>query len=75
MTMLWLLAYLIVGMVYASLDIYSTTREAIKKDKEHGHIILMSSLFLVFLLAIFWPALLTMKIATWINNYKESECK
>lgn len=75
MTMLWLLAYLIVGMVYASLDIYSVTREAIKNDKDHGHLILMSSLFLVFLLAIFWPALLTMKIATWINNYKESELK
>ena len=61
-------------MVYASLDIYSAVRKAIKKDKEHGHIILMSSLFL-FSLTIFWPALLTMKIATWINNYKESECK
>ena len=46
MKMLWLLAYLIVGMVYASLDIYSAVRKAIKKDKEHGHIILMSSLFL-----------------------------
>ena len=48
MKMLWLLAYLIVGMVYASLDIYSAVRKAIKKDKEHGHIILMSSLFLFF---------------------------
>ncbi|PEF43403.1 hypothetical protein CON22_25975 [Bacillus cereus] len=73
--MLWLLAYLIVGMVYASLGIYSAVREAIKKDKEHGHIILMSSLFLVFLLAVFCPALLTMKVATWINRKKESEPK
>ena len=33
MKMLWLLAYLIVGMVYASLDIYSAVRKAIKRIK------------------------------------------
>lgn len=75
MTMLWLLAYLIVGMVYATLDIYPFVREEVKKDKVNGTLILMSSIFVVCILTVFWPALLTMKIVTWANKKKESEFK
>ncbi|MGH0601706.1 hypothetical protein [Bacillus mycoides] len=64
--MLWLLAYLIVGMVYISLGMHSTARKLLKDDKGAPSQEMITIAVMLFLICIFtpvWPALVTMRIA------------
>ncbi|RVU62451.1 hypothetical protein BM74_20430 [Bacillus thuringiensis] len=64
--MLWLLAYLIVGMVYISSGMHSTVRKLLKDDKGDPNQEMITIAVMVFLICIFtpvWPALVIMRIA------------
>ncbi|PFJ15336.1 hypothetical protein COD67_14325 [Bacillus cereus] len=72
--MLWLLAYLIVGMVYISSGMYSTARKLLKDDKGDSSQEMITIAVMLFLICIFtpvWPALVTMKIAGKFHRKKE----
>ncbi|OWT52666.1 hypothetical protein [Bacillus sp. K2I17] len=73
--MLWLLAYLIFGMVYATLDLHSHLRKEVEKDKENADITVVSGLITICILTVIWPVLLTFNIANWFHKKKESETK
>ncbi|AMR04587.1 hypothetical protein [Bacillus thuringiensis] len=73
--MLWLLAYLIVGMVYATFDVHSAVRKEIEKDKENVNTTVVSALITICIFTVIWPVLLTFNIANWFYKKKESECK
>ncbi|MGE0976232.1 hypothetical protein [Bacillus cereus] len=70
--MLWLLAYLIVGMVYATVDVHSNLRKEVEKDKENANITVVAGLITICILTVIWPVLLTFNIATWFHKKKES---
>ncbi|MBY7110371.1 hypothetical protein ILT06_05430 [Bacillus sp. 17RED48] len=64
--MLWLLTYLIVGMVYISFGMHSTVRKLLKDDKGDSNQEMITIAVMLFLICIFtpvWPALVTMRIA------------
>ncbi|PFI78303.1 hypothetical protein [Bacillus cereus] len=73
--MLWLLAYFIVGMAYAALDMQPALRE-IWKDAEGDSgqeiIAIVVPLFLICLLTPVWPALVTLKIASKFHKKNNS---
>ncbi|PHB54558.1 hypothetical protein COE92_14325 [Bacillus wiedmannii] len=73
--MIWLLAYLIVGMIYATFDIHSAVMNDIKKDKENMNITVVSALITICIFTVIWPVLLTFNIATWFHKRKESISK
>ncbi|PEC80233.1 hypothetical protein [Bacillus cereus] len=73
--MLWLLAYLIVGMVYATFDVHSAVRKEIEKDKENANITVVSALITICIFTVIWPVLLTFNIANWFHKKKESASK
>ncbi|CUB59072.1 hypothetical protein BN2127_JRS10_04762 [Bacillus subtilis] len=63
--MLWLLTYLIVGMVYISFGMHSTVRKLLKDDKGDSDQEMITIAVMLFLICIFtpvWPALVTMRI-------------
>ncbi|TBL12852.1 hypothetical protein EYB35_11905 [Bacillus paranthracis] len=64
--MLWLLAYLIVGMIYISFGMQSSLRKMLKEDEGDTKQEAITIIVMLFLICIFtpvWPALVTMKIA------------
>ncbi|MGH1297186.1 hypothetical protein [Bacillus pretiosus] len=64
--MLWLLAYLTVGMIYISFGMHSTVRKLIKDNKGDPNQEMITIAVMLFLICIFtpvWPALVTMRIA------------
>ncbi|MEN3132511.1 hypothetical protein ABDI49_17390 [Bacillus cereus] len=74
--MLWLLAYLIVGMVYISFGMQSALRDALKDIEEESGKEMITIVVTLFLICIFtpvWPALVTMKIAGKFHKKKELE--
>ncbi|QPW48956.1 hypothetical protein G9298_14730 [Bacillus thuringiensis] len=74
--MLWLLVYLIVGMVYISSGMHSTARKLLKDDKGDPSQEMITIAVMLFLICIFtplWPALLTMRIAGKFHRKKEIE--
>ncbi|HDR7366821.1 hypothetical protein [Bacillus toyonensis] len=50
--MFWLLAYLIVGLVYATFYVYSALRKEIEKDKENVNITVVSALIIICILTV-----------------------
>ncbi|PEC00403.1 hypothetical protein [Bacillus cereus] len=68
--MLWLLAYLIVGMVYSTFDVHSAVRKEIEKDKENVNITIVSALITICIFTVIWPVLLTFNIANWFHKKK-----
>ncbi|MEW4153110.1 hypothetical protein Q0N88_24370 [Bacillus thuringiensis] len=63
--MLWVLGYLIIGMVYASIQMRSTLHKMLKEEEgdEKGEAIAMAVvLMLICLFAPLWPALLTFRV-------------
>lgn len=74
--MLWLLAYLIVGMVYISFGMHSTVRKLLKDDKGNPSQEMITIAVMLFLICIFtpvWPALVTMRIAGMFYKKKVKE--
>ncbi|MBY7109979.1 MULTISPECIES: hypothetical protein [Bacillus] len=74
--MLWLLAYLIVGMVYISSGMHSTVRKLLKDDKGDPNQEMITIAVMLFLICIFtlvWPALATMRIAGKFHKKKVKE--
>ncbi|AKR08539.1 hypothetical protein AC241_07375 [Bacillus thuringiensis] len=74
--MLWLLAYLIVGMIYTSSGMYSTVLKLLKDDKGDPNkemITFVVTLVLICIFTLVWPAIATMKIAGKFHKKKEFE--
>ncbi|PGZ44072.1 hypothetical protein COE56_30690 [Bacillus anthracis] len=74
--MLWVLAYLIVGMVYISFGMHSTVHKLLKDDKDdssHEMITIAVMLFLICIFTPVWPALVTMRIAGKFHKKKVKE--
>lgn len=74
--MLWLLAYLIVGMVYVSFGMHANVRRLLKEDKGNPNKEMITIVVMLFLICIFtpvWPALVTMRIAGMFHKKKEIE--
>lgn len=74
--MLWLLAYLIVGMIYISSEMHSTVRKLLKDDKGNPNQEMITIAVMLFLICIFtpvWPALVTMRIAGKVYKNKVKE--
>lgn len=74
--MMWILAYLIVGMIYVSFGMQPVLRKSLKdiegeSDKESITIVVM--LFLICIFTPVWPALVTMKIVSKFNKYEGKE--
>ncbi|MEM5644725.1 hypothetical protein AAHH72_05480 [Bacillus cereus] len=64
--MLWLLAYLIIGMVYVSFGMHANVRRLLKEDKGDPNKEMITIVVMLFLICIFtpvWPTLVTMRIA------------
>ncbi|PEW58195.1 hypothetical protein CN448_31460 [Bacillus cereus] len=69
--MLWLLAYLIIGMVYVSFGMQPTLHEALNDIEEESGKEIITIVVTLFLICIFtpvWPALVTMKIASKLHK-------
>ncbi|EOO28629.1 hypothetical protein IIU_05747 [Bacillus cereus VD133] len=76
--MLWLLAYLIVGMVYISFGMQSVLRDALKDiEEESGKemITIVVTLFLICFFTPVWPALLTIKVASVLRKDSDTSVK
>lgn len=76
--MLWLLAYLIVGMVCISSGMHSTVRKLLKDDKGDPNKEMITIAVMLFLICIFtpvWPAFLTMKIASVLRKGSDTSVK
>ncbi|EJR56723.1 hypothetical protein IIO_05253 [Bacillus cereus VD115] len=74
--MLWLLAYLIVGMIYVSFGMHSTVRKMLKDNEGDSNQEMIAIVVMLFLICIFtpvWPALVTMKIAGMFYKRKIKE--
>ncbi|BAR83154.1 hypothetical protein P4V71_24845 [Bacillus thuringiensis] len=74
--MMWLLAYLIVGMIYISFGMQPALREAlnnIEGDSGKEIITIVVTLFLICIFTPVWPALVTLKIVTKFNKYVSKE--
>ncbi|EOO32452.1 hypothetical protein IIU_03842 [Bacillus cereus VD133] len=74
--MVWLLAYLIVGMIYISFCMQPALREAlndIEGDSGKEIITIVVMLFLICIFTPVWPALVTLKIVTKFNKYVSKE--
>ncbi|MGF9830947.1 hypothetical protein ABEX57_19115 [Bacillus anthracis] len=74
--MMWILAYLIVGMIYVSFGMQPVLRKSLKdiggeSDKEIVTIVV--TLFLICIFTPVWPALVTMKIVSKCNKYVGKE--
>ncbi|MGH0487456.1 hypothetical protein ACQVPJ_24090 [Bacillus mycoides] len=73
--MLWLLAYLVVGMAYISFGMQPALRKMLKEEGDTKQVaITIVVMFLV--ICIFtpvWPALVTMKIAGKFHKKKDKE--
>ncbi|MED3542039.1 hypothetical protein ABEX53_07715 [Bacillus toyonensis] len=64
--MLWLLTYLIIGMVYVSFGMHVNVRRLLKEDKGDPNKEMITIVVTLVLICIFtpvWPALVTMRIA------------
>ncbi|HFJ9286767.1 TPA: hypothetical protein ACGW44_004704 [Bacillus toyonensis] len=64
--MLWILAYLVVGMVYVSLGMQSSLRKVLKEeegDTEQEAITIVVMFLVICIFTPVWPALVTMRIA------------
>ncbi|KAB2377117.1 MULTISPECIES: hypothetical protein [Bacillus] len=65
--MLWLLGYLIVGMIYVSSGMQSGLRKMLKDDEGDTKQEAITIIVMFLVMCIFtpvWPALITMKIAS-----------
>lgn len=74
--MMWLLAYLIVGMIYISFGTQPALREALNNIEGDSGKEIMTIVVTLFLICIFtpvWPALVTLKIVTKFNKYVSKE--
>lgn len=74
--MMWLLAYLIVGMIYIAFGMQPALREAlnnIEGDSGKEIITIVVTLFLICIFTPVWPALVTLKIVTKFNKYVSKE--
>ncbi|AIE31570.1 hypothetical protein P9W99_18110 [Bacillus cereus] len=74
--MLWLLGYLIVGMIYVSFGMQPALRKMLKEeegDTKQEAITIVVMLLVIGIFTPVWPALVTMKIAGvfYKNKYKE----
>lgn len=74
--MLWLLAYLIVGMIYVSFGMQPALRKMLKEEKgdnKQEAITIVVMLLVVVIFTPVWPALVTMRIAGVFYKKKEIE--
>lgn len=74
--MLWLLAYLIIGMVYVSFGMHANVRRLLKEDKGDPNKEMITIIVTLVFICIFtpiWPALVTMNIAGKFHKKKEIE--
>lgn len=74
--MLWLLAYLIIGMVYVSFGMHANVHRMLKEDKGNLNKEMITIVVMLFLICIFtpvWPALVTMRIAGVLYKKKVKE--
>ncbi|AZJ19597.1 hypothetical protein CT694_07760 [Bacillus wiedmannii bv. thuringiensis] len=74
--MLWLLAYLIVGMIYISFGMQATVCEMLREEEGDSSQEMITITVMLFLICIFtpvWPALVTMKIAGMFHKKKAIE--
>ena len=72
--MLWLLAYLIVGMIYVSFVMHTTARKLLidnKGDPNKEMITIVVTLVFICIFTPIWPALVTMNIAGKFHKKKE----
>ena len=64
--MLWILAHLVVGMVYISLGMQSSLRKVLKEEEGDAKQEAITIVVMFLVICIFtpvWPALVTMRIA------------
>ncbi|MBT2578905.1 hypothetical protein J7E43_16115 [Bacillus sp. ISL-8] len=76
--MIWLLAYLIVGMIYTSFGMHSTVRKLLKDNKGDSSKEMITIAVTLFLICIFtpvWPAFVTMKIASVLRKGSDTSVK
>ncbi|MGQ3740574.1 hypothetical protein [Bacillus sp. Fil] len=76
--MLWLLGYLIIGMIYSSIHMQSALRKMLKKenyDEKVQAILVGAMLLLVCIFTLLWPAFLTMKIASVLRKGSDTSVK
>ncbi|MBY0039242.1 hypothetical protein BK767_28475 [Bacillus thuringiensis serovar kyushuensis] len=74
--MMWILAYLIVGMIYVSFGMQPFLRKSLKDiegESEKEIITIVVTLFLICIFTPVWPALVTLKIVTKFNKYVSKE--
>ncbi|MED1406664.1 MULTISPECIES: hypothetical protein [Bacillus cereus group] len=74
--MLWLLAYLIVGMMYVSFGMHTNVRKMLKDyedDTKQEAITIVVMLLVICIFTPVWPALVTMKIAGKFHKKKDKE--
>ncbi|MDF9632582.1 hypothetical protein [Bacillus cereus] len=74
--MLWLLAYLIVGMIYVSFGMQPALRKMLKEeegDNKQEAITIVVMLLVVVIFTPVWPALVTTRIAGLFYKKKEIE--
>ncbi|MGH1093099.1 hypothetical protein ACQVUB_26760 [Bacillus mycoides] len=74
--MLWLLAYLIVGMMYVSFGMQPALRKMLKEeegDTKQEAITIVVMLLVICIFTPVWPALVTMKITGKFHKKKDKE--